>query len=124
MREYLAQVEPTKAHSEAGAHGATSGDASKVEPDQSTHNVKTMSTEQFLNSWNTESKIDKNNSSARSLGEAGEAQLSQEEVIFRELQEIGDCLTGTTSTVALQWKYGIDTWRLRKLKDWGIATGR
>ena len=124
LREYLAQVEPTKANSEAGAHGASSDDASKEESDQSAHKVKTISTEEFLTSWNTESRIDKNNSSARSIGETGETPMSQEEVIFRELLEIGDCLTGTTSTVALQWKYGLDTWRLRKLKDWGTASGK
>ena len=124
LREYLAQVEPTKANAEAGAHGAKNGDASKEESDQSANKVKTMSTEEFLTSWNNESRVDKINSSAKSLGETGETPTSQEEMIFRELQEIGDCLTGTTSTVALQWKYGLDTWRLRKLKDWGIASGK
>ena len=125
LREYLAQVEPTKANAEAAAHGAKSGDASKTEEfDQSANKVKTMSTEEFLTSWNTESRADKNHSSAKSLGETGETPTSQEEMIFRELQEIGDCLTGTTSTAALQWKYGLDTWRLRKLKDWGIASGK
>mmetsp|Transcript_13615 Transcript_13615/g.39001 ORF Transcript_13615/g.39001 Transcript_13615/m.39001 type:complete len:717 (+) Transcript_13615:1284-3434(+) len=119
LREYLTQIEPTKAHatSESGEHAA-SGEGGKQETGQSVPKVNSISTEEFLTSWNSESKLDTNNSVA------GESQPSQEEVIFRELVDAGDCLTGTTSAVALHWKYGLDSWRLKKLKDWGISTGK
>ena len=121
LREYLTQIEPAKAHaaSESGQHTA-SGEGGKQETGQSAPKVKSMSTGEFLTSWNSESKVDKNNASSV----AGESQPSQEEIIFRELVDIGDCLTGTISSVALQWKYGLDSWRFKKLKGWGILTGK
>jgi hypothetical protein len=124
LREYLSWIEPTKTRTESGAHTTTGVDAAKQETDQSEPKVETMSTDEFLTSWNTESRGDANNSSVRSHEGAGESPPCQEEIISRELEEMRDCLTGNTCTVALQWKYGLDTWRLRKLKDWGISTGK
>ena len=46
-----------------------------------------------------------------------EAPVHPEEALYKEL---ADVLTGNVSTVALCWRYGIDTLRLHRFRSWGV----
>jgi len=85
--------------------------------------ARSMTTEEFLASsvWNDSQAMQ--NASGRSV-DGRQGSTSQEEAIFEELDEVGDCLSGNVSTVALSWKCGLDVWRLKKLKEWGRAEGK
>lgn len=49
---------------------------------------------------------------------------NQDELLYRDLLEENDeCFCGNISTVALCWKYGLDTWRLKKFKEWCVNEG-
>uniref|UniRef100_A0A7S4K842 Nitrogen permease regulator 3 n=1 Tax=Odontella aurita TaxID=265563 RepID=A0A7S4K842_9STRA len=52
-------------------------------------------------------------------GVAASATVVREEAIYHELLEAG-CLLGTVSTTALCWRFGLDHWRIQRLREWGV----
>jgi hypothetical protein len=61
------------------------------------------------------------NADESDAGSDVEVAVHPEEALYKELANV---LTGNVSTVALCWRYGIDTLRLHRFRSWGVVNNK
>lgn len=115
LREYMTAIDPTPTGPDEGG-GAARAESGVEVPDPSPPPLPSMSAS---NAAGTSFVLSPTWSHVDEGGGARSSPVSRNEAIYQELLEAG-CLVGTVSTSALCWRFGLDHWRIQRLREWGL----